>query len=182
MILKSNEDFLVLRKTPSIGKIQFENFEFSRKKHCYCLTSSLYNDFLEYWLQFGHVFLFSSIYPLAAFLALVHNMVDLKVNCYKLCRVMRKPTPRAIRDIGAWYSAFTITSVISIMTNLALLSMDKDVQAFAPNASSRDWVLLFVAIEHIFLLIRVIIDKIIPDVPSKTKFKIDMNDFKLKSK
>ena len=95
---------------------------------------------------------------------------------------MRKPTPRAIRDIGAWYSAFTITSVISIMTNLALLSMDKDVQAFAPNASSRDWVLLFVAIEHIFLLIRVIIDKIIPDVPSKTKFKIDMNDFKLKSK
>ena len=137
---------------------------------------------MEFWLQFGHVFLFSSIYPLAAFWALGNNLLELKMDSYKLCRVMRKPTPRAIRDIGAWYSAFTITSVISILTNLALLSMDKDVQAFAPNATSRDWILLFVAIEHIFLLIRVIIDKIIPDVPRKTKLQMDINDFKLKSK
>ena len=52
-----------------------------------------------------------------------------------------------------------------VMTNLALLSMDKDVQAFAPNASSRDWILMFVVFEHIFLGIKYIIDKVIPDVP-----------------
>ena len=144
--------------------------------------SLFYHDYLEFWLQFGHVFLFSSVYPLAAFLALVHNLFELKMDAYKLCRIMRKPTPRGIRDIGAWYTAFSLTSLISIMTNLALLSMDHDVQAFAPNASSRDWILMFVFIEHIFLLIRGIIDKVIPDVPSHIKRAMDINEFKLKSK
>ena len=144
--------------------------------------SLFYQDYLEFWLQFGHVFLFSSVYPLAAFLALLHNLFELKMDAYKLCRIMRKPMPRGIRDIGAWYTAFSLTSLISIMTNLALLSMDRDVQAFAPNASSRDWILLFVFFEHIFLLIREIIDKVIPDVPSHIKLAMDINDFKLKSK
>ena len=144
--------------------------------------SLFYHDYLEFWLQFGHVFLFSSVYPLAAFLALLHNLFELRMDVYKLCRILRKPPPRGIRDIGAWYTAFTLTSLISIMTNLSLLAMDRDVQDFAPNASSRDWILMFVFFEHIFLLIRVIIDKVIPDVPSHIKLAMDINDFKLKSK
>lgn len=78
--------------------------------------------------------------------------------------------------------AFNITALISVMTNLALLSMDKDVQAFAPNASSRDWILMFVAFEHIFLGIKYIIDKVIPDVPRVVKEKMDRNDFLLNTK
>ena len=163
--LLDSEDFEVKRGQFSLNKDPYD---------------SLYNDFLEFWLQFGHVFLFSSVYPLAALLALINNLFELKMDGYKLGRIMRKPTPRNIRDIGAWYLAFNITSVVSILTNLALLSMDKDVQAFAPNSSSRDWVLLFVTIEHIFLLIRVAIAKVIPDVSGKVKLAIDINDFKLK--
>merc|ERR1711953_724798 len=105
---------------------------------------TLHDDFMELWLQFGHVFLFSSVYPLAAFFALGNCLLSLKIDAWKLCKLMRKPTPRGVRDIGAWYMAFSITSVISVMTNLTLLSLDKDVQAFAPQSSSKDWVLLFV--------------------------------------
>ena len=50
------------------------------------------------------------------------------MDAYKLCKLARKPTPRATRDIGAWYLAFSLTSAISVMTNCALLAMDKDVQ------------------------------------------------------
>ena len=60
--------------------------------------------------------------------------------------------------------------------------MDKDVQAFAPKASSRDWVLLFVVFEHIFLVIKYLIDKVIPDVPSDVKLKMDRNEFILQSR
>ena len=50
------------------------------------------------------------------------------MDAYKLCKLARKPTPRATRDIGAWYLAFSLTSAVSVMTNCALLAMDKDVQ------------------------------------------------------
>jgi len=151
---------------------------FSLRKDPY---ESTYDDFMELWLQFGHVFLFSSVYPLAAFFALINNFVELKMDAFKMCKVMRKPTPRGVRDIGAWYMAFSITSVISVMTNLTLLAMDKDVQAFAPQASSRDWVLLFVLFEHLFLLIRVIIETSISDMPKKVKNEVDRNEFRLKN-
>ena len=70
---------------------------------------STYDDFMEAWLQFGHVFLFSSVYPLAAFFALFNNLFHLRMDAWKLCKLMRKPTPRGVRDIGAWYMAFSVT-------------------------------------------------------------------------
>lgn len=141
---------------------------------------STYDDFMELWLQFGHVFLFSSVYPLASFFALVNCLLSLKIDAWKLCKLMRKPTPRGVRDIGAWSLAFSVTSVISVMTNLTLLSLDKDVQAFAPEWSSRDWILMFVFFEHVLLLIRVIIEISISDVPKKVKMAMDKNDFLLR--
>ena len=38
---------------------------------------SLHDDFMELWLQFGHVFLFSAVYPLAAVFALLNNLTEL---------------------------------------------------------------------------------------------------------
>ncbi|XP_059081460.1 anoctamin-10-like [Tigriopus californicus] len=159
------------------SKIAMANYSLHRDPY-----ESTYDDFMEMWLQFGHVFLFSSVYPLAGFLALLNNLFELKVDAYKLCRLARKPTPRSVRDIGAWYMAFSVTSVISVMTNCALLAMDKDVQAFAPHASGTDWALTFVVIEHVFLLIRLAIDKLIPDVSNSIKFAIDRDNYILKNR
>ena len=57
---------------------------------------STHDDFMALWLQFGHVFLFSSVYPLAGFFALLNNIIDLRMDAYKLCKLMRKPTPRGV--------------------------------------------------------------------------------------
>eukprot|EP00096_Caligus_rogercresseyi_P011744 TRINITY_DN4727_c0_g1_i1.p1 TRINITY_DN4727_c0_g1~~TRINITY_DN4727_c0_g1_i1.p1 ORF type:complete len:624 (+),score=113.08 TRINITY_DN4727_c0_g1_i1:757-2628(+) len=140
---------------------------------------STYDDLMELWLQFGHVFFFSSLCPLAAVIALFNNLLELKVNSFKLCRMVRKPTPRANRDLGAWYEAFNLTVIISIMTNLALLSMDPDVQYFAGTS---EYVLIFVVLEHVFLSIKVLIDKAIPDVSRRVKFNMDRDEYLLKHK
>uniref|UniRef100_A0A0K2TG51 Anoctamin n=1 Tax=Lepeophtheirus salmonis TaxID=72036 RepID=A0A0K2TG51_LEPSM len=140
---------------------------------------STYDDLMELWLQFGHVFFFSSLCPLAAILALGNNLLELKVNSFKLCRIARKPTPRANRDLGAWYDAFNLTVIISIMTNLALLSMDPDVQYFA---GTKEYILIFVVFEHIFLAIKVLIDKAIPDVSGRVKFCLDRDEYYLRHK
>ena len=54
------------------------------------------------------------------------------------------------------------------------------IQAFAPGASQRDWILLFVAIEHGFLLLRVAIDRLIPDVSGKIKESMDRDEWMLR--
>ncbi len=144
---------------------------------------STYDDFMEIWLQFGHVFLFSSVYPLAAFFALANNLVELRLDSYKLCKLMRKPTPRGVRDIGSWYMAFSVTSIVAVVTNCALLYLDADIRKLAaPNASDTDWLLLFVAIEHVFLALKVILAEAIPDVPKHVKLAMDRNDHLLKNR
>ena len=88
-----------------------------------------------------------------------------------------------MRDIGAWYTAFNVTAIFSVMTNCALLSMDKSLRSeFGLGRSDLTWVLLFVGLEHIVLAIRVIIDKVISDVPSNIKRAMDRDDFILKNK
>ena len=105
------------------------------------------------------------------------------MDAYKLCKLARKPTPRGVRDIGAWYTAFNVTIMFSVITNCALLSMDKDLRiAFGLGKSDLTWALLFVGLEHIVLAIRVIIDKVISDVPSEIKKAMDRNDFIIKNK
>ncbi len=83
-----------------------------------------------------------------------------------------------MRDIGAWYAAFSVTSVISVMTNCALMHSDASLRsAFSFSASDRDWVLFFVLVEHLFLFVRVIIDRLISDVSRDVKEAQDREEF-----
>lgn len=61
-----------------------------------------YDDYLELFIQFGYVFLFSSVYPVAAFWALLNNLVEIRADAFKLCKVFQRPMSRKVKDIGAW--------------------------------------------------------------------------------
>ena len=125
--------------------------------------------------------MFSSVYPLAAFLALCNNVVEIKMDAYKLCRFARKPTPRGVRDIGAWYDAFSITSFVSVATNCALLAMDVDLRAaFDFGLTDLGWFMIFVGLEHSFLSVRLAINKLIPNASTDVKRAMDRDDFMLK--
>ena len=55
--------------------------------------------------------------------------------------------------------------------------MDADVKAFWPTATELQWTMLFVVIEHVFLGVRVAIDRLIPDQTGEVKAAIDRDDF-----
>ena len=50
-----------------------------------------FEDFLEMFIQFGYVTLFSSAYPLAGLCALLNNMIEIRGDAFKLCFVHRRP-------------------------------------------------------------------------------------------
>jgi len=140
---------------------------------------TLHDDFMELWLQFGHVFLFAAVYPLAAALALLNNLTEIYADRYKLCRLSRKPRPMAVRDIGGWYLAFRLTAVISILTNCSLIALELRDTA-GQDWSDLHWYGGFVLLEHVFLLLFLAIDSLVSDTPAEVKLAMDKTEFHFK--
>ena len=59
-------------------------------------------------IQFGYLALFSPVYPLAAFLALLNNILEIRVDAAKLCYATRRPTWTGAADIGSWYTVMNV--------------------------------------------------------------------------
>jgi len=136
---------------------------------------SLHDDFMELWLQFGHVFLFSAVYPLAACFAFANNLTEMVADRYKLCRLSRKPKVLAVRDIGAWYLAFRLTALLSIVTNCLLLALDLR-GTVGGEWGDVEWLAMFVATEHLFLLLFLGVNRLISDTPKDVKLAMDRTD------
>lgn len=61
-----------------------------------------FDDYLELFIQFGYVFLFSSVYPIAALWAFLNNIIEIRADAFKLCQICQRPMSRRVKDIGAW--------------------------------------------------------------------------------
>ncbi|RWS23472.1 anoctamin-8-like protein 3, partial [Leptotrombidium deliense] len=62
-----------------------------------------YFDYLELYIQFGHVFLFASVFPFAPILALINNLVEIRSDSFKLCYAFQRPHQRSADGInGGW--------------------------------------------------------------------------------
>ena len=66
------------------------------------------DDYLEMFIQFGYVLLFSPAFPLAAVCALINNLVEIRVDAFKLCNTVQRPFARQVKDIGAWQRAMQV--------------------------------------------------------------------------
>ncbi|CAL8113453.1 unnamed protein product [Orchesella dallaii] len=124
-----------------------------------------FDDYLEMFIQFGYVFLFSSVYPLAASWAILNNVLEIRADAFKLCKVFQRPISRRVKDIGAWQIAFEAMGAVAIMTNCALLCLSDDLRSLAPSLSPAEWLLLFVCIEHILIAVTLALRQLIPDTP-----------------
>ncbi|XP_050306991.1 anoctamin-10 [Anthonomus grandis grandis] len=124
-----------------------------------------YDDYLELYIQFGYVFLFSSVYPTAAFLALLNNVLEIRADAFKLCKLFRRPFPRKVKDIGAWQRCFETLGGISIVTNCAVLYLSPDIRTRFPNYSDVQLLIFFMCLEQALLGIRYLIHIVISDKP-----------------
>ncbi|KAG2464986.1 ANO10 protein, partial [Polypterus senegalus] len=61
-----------------------------------------FDDYLELFLQFGYVSLFSCVFPLAALFAVLNNLTELYTDAFKMCRVFKRPFSEPAANIGVW--------------------------------------------------------------------------------
>ncbi|XP_050696718.1 anoctamin-10-like, partial [Eriocheir sinensis] len=139
-----------------------------------------YEDYLEMFLQFGYVFLFSSVYPMAAFWAVLNNILELKTDAFKLCRVFRRPRVKKVASIGVWQGAFELLGAMAVMTNCALLCLSPRVRPLAPSASPVEWVLLFVLLEHLILAAKMCLMWVVPNQPAWVRQALEKVSYQAK--
>ena len=86
---------------------------------------SLHNDefvnfsFIPAVIQFGFVTLFVASFPLAPLLALLNNIIEIRVDAWKLTTQYRRPVAAKAHSIGVWQDILYGMAVLSVATNVS---------------------------------------------------------------
>lgn len=126
-----------------------------------------YNDYITLFEQFAYVTLFSSVFPWLSLLALLNNLMEERSDAFKYCHVTKRPFPKPCKDIGAWLPAFEIIGFVSVATNFGLIALHPEARLYFQTLSDCEYVMLFVGVEHLLVLIKVVIMNMVPDVPGR---------------
>ena len=124
-----------------------------------------HEDYMEIFIQFGYVTFFSSIYPLAGFLALLNNIFEIRGDVLKLCIAYQRPFGERVSNIGVWKDAMEYMGLIAIMVNCGLIGKSGVVLKLWPEIGDSGIILFVVTLEHLMLLVKLIINQMIADTP-----------------
>lgn len=139
-----------------------------------------FDDYLELYIQFGYVFLFSSVYPIAALWAFLNNILEIRADAYKLCKLFRRPLARKVKDIGAWQRSFEVLGGLSILTNCGVLYLSPDIRKRLPHLSDVELLVMFMCLEQILLGVRYLIHIVISDKPESVRVALARKSYESK--
>merc|ERR1711971_684616 len=81
-------------------------------------------------IQYGYVTLFVICFPAIPVLAFFNNVVEIKIDGYKLIHNTRRAIPTSATGLGTWVQILEFFSVVSVINNAALF-------VFVTDAPSR---------------------------------------------
>ncbi|XP_043917931.1 anoctamin-6 [Protopterus annectens] len=86
----------------------------------------LFYEYLEMVIQFGFVTLFVASFPLAPVLAFFNNLIEIRVDAWKLTTQYRRPVPAKAQDIGAWQPILQGVAFLAVVTNAMIIAFTSD--------------------------------------------------------
>ncbi|XP_069479589.1 anoctamin-5 isoform X3 [Ambystoma mexicanum] len=103
----------------------------------------LFYEYLEMVIQFGFITLFVASFPLAPLLALMNNILEIRVDSWKLTTQFRRPVAAKAHSIGVWQEILNGMAILSVVTNAFIVSFTSDMiprlvyyYAYSSNESS----------------------------------------------
>ncbi|XP_061532020.1 anoctamin-5 isoform X2 [Phycodurus eques] len=86
----------------------------------------LFYEYLEMVIQFGFITLFVASFPLAPLLALINNIIEVRVDAWKLTTQFRRPVASKAHSIGAWEEILSGIAILSVVTNAFIVAFTSD--------------------------------------------------------
>ncbi|KAF0687155.1 Aste57867_21126 [Aphanomyces stellatus] len=140
---------------------------------CELAPHEAFEDYTEMLIQFGYVSFFSLAFPLAPLLALVNNVVALRVDAFKLCHTTQRPLARHASGIGIWFPVLQLMSIVAVITNcLHVAFTTTQIERCWPQIppATKVWV-VFVA-EHAVVALQLWIAYVVPSMAKDIKTKV----------
>ena len=69
---------------------------------------STFDDYNEMVVQFGYLALFAPAFPLAPVLALLNNIIEIRIDAVELCHIFERPTWNQSENIGSWFAVLNV--------------------------------------------------------------------------
>lgn len=150
---------------------QFERVEL--KSVAFGLSPTFY-EFNELAIQFGYVIMFSAAWPAAAFLALLNNLVELRLDSIKILKITRRvPATDQVNGIGAWRQVLVFLLYLGLATNLLIMAYTSDMFGrYYSSVTTLELFVVVVVLEHALIGMKLLIDYIIPDVPASVRVEM----------
>lgn len=87
---------------------------------------SLFNEFLEMVIQFSFTTIFVAAFPLAPLLALLNNIIEIRLDAIKMVSLERRMVPKKTNDIGVWTDVLEAIGVLAVITNGLIIGISSD--------------------------------------------------------
>ncbi|KAF9409128.1 Anoctamin-7 [Podila epigama] len=163
----------------------------------------MFEEYRELVIQFGFCTLFVTAFPIAPIFALINNILEIRVDAYKLLTQHRRPIAQAAQDIGSWGYILALITHISVLTNATLIAFQSnwmETNVFnrtpwvnhclnnpqAPNCFGDSGLnfpllvvrLLFIFIyEHLVFFIKIVVANLVRDMPQTVKLAIERENY-----
>ena len=145
----------------------------------------LIDEQLDLVIQFGFVTLFAASFPLAALIALGVDLLSVRVTALVWLKYKAKPDYKGAAGLGIHYQLMQLISVLAIVNNFLLIGF-----SYAPvhdlyeriNPGEKYQSYYFTALtifglEHVMLVIKWLIGRLLPPVPEAVRVLRAKNEF-----
>ncbi|KAF9550580.1 Anoctamin-7 [Mortierella hygrophila] len=158
----------------------------------------MFEEYRELVIQFGFCTLFVTAFPIAPIFALLNNILEIRVDAYKILTQHKRPIAQGAQDIGSWSTILMALTHISVFTNACLIAFQSNwmldnVFMTIPWVKHYDFVkiseqdlnyallavqLLFIFIyEHLVFMIKIAIANLVRDTPQTVKLAIQRESY-----
>ncbi|KAK2172148.1 hypothetical protein NP493_989g01025 [Ridgeia piscesae] len=86
----------------------------------------MFEEYLEMLVQYGFVTIFVAAFPLAPLLALLNNIIEIRLDAYKCIALWRRPVAFRADGIGVWFDILQSVSVFSVLSNAFIIAWTSD--------------------------------------------------------
>lgn len=128
----------------------------------------VFDDYFELVRQFSQISLFAAAFPLGALVAALNNFIEVYADTYKLVHRSRRASPQRALNIGAWIRAFEFLGIVSIITNLGIMTVTANIadKVVGSQSSKTDEYFWMVVVEHVMVVSRFAFATLFEGIPS----------------
>ena len=107
--------------------------------------------------------------------AFLNNIIEIRSDAFKICRIRRRPQAVRASSIGEWIQMLRFLCVLSVMTNCALMCLTStQIEALFPGTAGSVALKITCtfALEHFLLSLVMALASFIPSKPACVKVKV----------